>query len=171
MKEGVSTKLIGKLRACCGPCLVMIVQGPSSFLGETSGVTSSGSFCLVIFPREGHKFPVLELKFRLSVFRGNPSRRLGVQSRLRILLFHRPTLISFLCLQSGASHLPLSDVWPGSFLIEFLQIISLLVGQCLGGGNYPSVWIDEGPGLKILPMEGVGPGLQLSVSSAPPCQW
>lgn len=113
---------------------VWALQGPSSFLGGPSGVTNSGSFRPVTFPREGHKFPVWELKIRLSMSRGDPSRRLSVQSGLRSLPFRRPTVIWSLCLLPGVSHPPLCSVWPGSFLIEFLQIISLLSGQNCGEG-------------------------------------
>lgn len=65
--RGRQHKADWELRACCGPCLVMSGQGPSSFLGETSDVTNSRSLCLVTFPRENPEFPVWELKVKLNI--------------------------------------------------------------------------------------------------------
>lgn len=39
-----------------------------------------------------------------------------------------------------------------------------------GGGNFPSVWFDEEPGLQIRLMEGVSPVFPPSVLLVPPCQ-
>lgn len=155
--------LLGQLRARRRPRLGMTWQGPRSFLGATSGVPDPGSLRLATFPREGRRFPVSELKFRPSVFRGNPSRRLSVQRGLRILLFRRATSIPFWYLLSGASHPPLSNC-------VFSDHKPFIWPMCRGGG------ITHLCGLMRVqsPKYSLGKVLalcstQLSVSLAPPC--
>lgn len=140
-----------------------------SFFGENSNLTTHRSFHWLHMSGKSCKFPVLELKVKLSVTGGNLGRRLRIHKGPRVLLLLRSTLTGSSCFLPSA--FPSSISWPISFLAQLLQIINLLYGYCGGrGGNYLSVWFDEGLGLTIVLIESSNPAFLPSVFLVPPPQ-